>query len=1578
MQYFWHRSIPLATNSRTRSLNVILKKKIVPLNLAVLLRMQFDHDERIRRFGIECGDGIEWSGGAWTPGGEFCKSLVLKNVGCETINLTYVPPATSFFTMDFPEEVTLSPGMQLKVQVVFRPVRLDVYDDFIKFKVRKKKLSWSFAIPTLARLSQIKVTMKEYEDFGFCPVNEVASRQFQFKNDGQVPVDFKWNVATPFEIQPVSGDVPAGKSITFTATYRPTEASVYVSKSFLDVSGISPLEFKLSGIGKYPFVAVSEENLSFGKCFTGTVQEKEIVLKNKGLVAATISVGAMEQEIRPLFTVSPSHCAIEPGQCVSLKVTYHPACTGQFSCEKFEFKTAGGNTVGLCCSGNAIGPMVKIGRIGSMGSNFVQFGETLIKGLDTEYHTKIIYLSNRSETSAKFQFMTDPNAEFCFPNGVYGEIGGRKEKAITVTFRPSSSANYYKRIICAIQDQMPVIFEMVGTAYSGSLNEKKKRPEPLLLEHVIKHKRRQILGTYCLRPETLLEVSNSLEADFKEEDVVSTCSGDATVGQHSVAEELFNRPFQYASADESCVDFGVCSRFRKCESKSITVKNTHQSKVTCTWSVNCEKNESPFEIFPKSQDIESGGSAEFRVHFRPSHDNVYYHATASSHVHLKSNRTFRLVNTNAFVPPCCVTVDLLAHTFQPDCEHFLPKIQVDSHGNKVGANKHSIDLPVCHAGESVYQTFCVRNSGNTPVKFEFTKNFTNSSFSVMPERGIILSNAFQLLTVKSNPLSVGPHEQVITCLFNNTTSHEFHLSCYCDVPGVEIAEIGTGRVMSTIYIKPVSCGQKTNRMFKVQNTSRVPLQFEFKVPKRFQTVLSVTPSSGQVMPLQSQEVHWTFAPTSVSRYDMNVVLFARSISDSPIALERRFEVNLISQSTEKCLRMEQTEVSMGTVLPNTSSQNHFSLANDSDGDVPFEFHVAAGDVPEFLKLSITSGVIPARSALKVDLLFEPTVCGNYEFTVTCNESMKILILGTATNPTIAIEDARCSEIATSSIWNQFEIESFNQILNTTETMAQDLVEMRFTPGFLESPQQVISLQFKNPGDLPVEFRFKFPNESDIEIEDWADESEPSKEEMQVASLINDNIVDIQPRKGMLLAGEACCVRFSYKYESRLCEGDHQVEVLLAIKNGKKVPLRLSGKTLVSEEPYIFVNNCRLMSLPLGIVFPPVQQVELVNYSNSVLEYDVDMDSINQLCINNYDYPVLSCSNPTGTIQAGQSHFLDLIFSPVEDKQYECVVIVRYNGDRCTQFRLTTGQAIRPPTQQLLAVPHQLASVSTDSVDFGTAVVGGLVSRISIIRNLSAGSLQFYWNQVIPGLTIRPSSGTIAPGSFVICKFTYTSDSPCILSRTIQCLLETIGNTENSDCLSKNSRSESRASTIRPRVKNAKKAYQSVVHRSTACRDQRLKLDGTFTAIQAEETEEKSVEQCSTSGQKMFLKLYAATFSKEDKTTDSFIRRNHDDRVDAMIEGRNPKLTLDTIDIGKIVKHPSLLSSIAPIKPMFIDFLAAPCQPRSKMVLRNEIIQLAEFQTLAESTVENTVLNLIQEALHGEIDLFKPSTLLYKK
>lgn len=266
--------------------------------------------EQQKLYGIDCGDGIVFGGGTWAPGGEHSKKIQVKNVSTHTIKFKYELPSSKYFSMEFPELTTLSPGTMKMLPISFRPVKYEAYDDTVLFIVHrmehgKKASTGKFCLPVTAAIAKLKVNVPESIDFEYCPTMEQTIKTIHLTNTGQIVALFKWkmpNNSQPFTITPESGSLQPGKSIAITCIFLPNTATVYdapvqcVVQEMGDNNQSDTRIVHVYGIGKYTHLVASTNELDFGEILvgaTGTTKaptEMDITLRNPSLVRANFQV----------------------------------------------------------------------------------------------------------------------------------------------------------------------------------------------------------------------------------------------------------------------------------------------------------------------------------------------------------------------------------------------------------------------------------------------------------------------------------------------------------------------------------------------------------------------------------------------------------------------------------------------------------------------------------------------------------------------------------------------------------------------------------------------------------------------------------------------------------------------------------------------------------------------------------------------------------------------------------------------------------------------------------------------------------------------------------------------------------------------------------------------------------------------------------------------------------------------------------------------------------------------------------------------------------------------------------------
>ena len=121
----------------------------------------------------------------------------------------------------------------------------------------------------------------------------------------------------------------------------------------------------------------------------------------------------------------------------------------------------------------------------------------------------------------------------------------------------------------------------------------------------------------------------------------------------------------------------------------------------------------------------------------------------------------------------------------------------------------------------------------------------------------------------------------------------------------------------------------------------------------------------------------------------------------------------------------------------------------------------------------------------------------------------------------------CLNTITSMIKTNFFFDFTDfQVGDGAEDMLNTLkhFDFQFTPRPQGSPNEVVLLEISNVTNLPLRFQVKFPNELDIELEQWADVGEPTELEIRQNSIIDQRLFEFEPRRGELKPGETMVVR----------------------------------------------------------------------------------------------------------------------------------------------------------------------------------------------------------------------------------------------------------------------------------------------------------------------------------------------------------------------------------------------------------------------------------------------------------------------
>ena len=1055
--------------------------------------------ERAHVWGIDCVERLTWRG--WEPGGSYVRTVTLKNVGKKALKVKYRLPQTKYFEMEFPETMKIQPGLSATVDVTFRPIRFEQYDDFIEFKVAG---AGAFQVKVSALLPFISLKMPPAVDFGYGAVNELMQKDFTFVNDGDVAVSYKWAVDLPFVFTPGEGSLEPGETGHVHAEFTPADATVNVVNAICaltDQSGHAlPTESyncSVTAVGKYPYVRFSEPEIDFGEVMVGRTVEQTVKLMNQSPVGASYEVARGETEHDHVFKCTGK--GIQGGYLKQksheeFKVQFTPSMPGTFSSESFKAYTPGGNVATVKITGTAIGPSVTLSQ-STFQFGSVVAGKSVRRVLDIENHSDLpVHWQIDSECLGTFALGADRGVLEPKFQGIPGKA------QVVVTFAPIEPANYHKRIIVALRDHRPLAFDVVGTGYDD-----KRRPAPMRQSHVEEY--RAMCAAGLITPGQ--PPSRRERSLFPNE--IDAVKASAMTAQETYMAMFEPDPLVAVSLDKSQIDFGPTNRFKTPQSRTVTVTNDCKQKLVVFWggqepaavndtSVDAEAkraaaaDRNPFFAFPESCDLRPGQSAEFRITFRPTKDKQHYARQLECFAYVKSMRSFRQVTEDNFTPPWTSTVWAFGHTHGHSGAQlgFQPKCSFTARGSR-------LYFPPTVKGDYAFQTIALRNDGDTAVGFEFPAKALGSGlevdentgyaspFSCHPSKGAVPPRSFTLVTFRFDATDTEPHREQMHCVLNGLPERAITLDVRArgHVPRVTV---GDG---NAFVFTPTCVGAAATREIEMRNASRINVLYEWAIPERLANVLGVSPHAGMIRGDQTIKSTWTFCPNKSRKFGFKIPLLLRvpngEVSDPGATgrreafvgagtVEERVDVNIHAEGTSGSVAMRPESVDFGHAVVDQSAERTIELHNRSNGIVRYRLETVFDDGCTEFDADVTFdesvGQIPARSSSTVRVTYRGRCRGDVGFRIVCrvvnaakpsrtvqeeeDDAPSVHGIATADYPTLCVTDAACPGVAKPVLWKRLSLNALNAELARPPTAVEDRLQR--TGGYDGSLASARSLQ----------------------------------------------------------------------------------------------------------------------------------------------------------------------------------------------------------------------------------------------------------------------------------------------------------------------------------------------------------------------------------------------------------------------------------------------------------------------------------------------------------------------------------------
>ena len=866
------------------------------------------------------------------------------------------------FCLDFPRPARLSPGMSVALRVVFRPPARRAYADAVTVTcdgapAAAVRLEAPLAAPALAAPAAL--------DFGVAPVRERVARPLPIANTGAAPLAFAWRVAPPFSISPAVGALAPGESLVCEAAFEPPEAAAFEGAAACEidggdgsggsgsgnaVSGGSGAVVRLTGAAKFPYLALEAPALDFGRVPVGRAATLQLRLGNLSPVEARFAVAAEDAATAaglpaavlgggggsssgggggdedgadgepPVFRVTPAEGTLGPGEYGLLTVTFTPRTAGAAAFQRFVAATPGGNRAALAVSGAGEGPRVVL------SARVVDFGDVPVaappppsrspqRDAGGQHHQqqqgaaapapappfRVVYLENASDVPARFEFVDDGGGVFLL-SPARGSVAPRSVAPVRVAFAPAAPANYWRRLVCVVQDApAPLSLDVLGTAFDaraagggGGGGGGGARPPPLEYAHVRTYLARAAAGGPLVPPaDGEADAAGAALQPLSQRQAEDPSAGGEPVGPDGW-ELLFSGqdPAGALEVSDASLDFGGAPRLSAAEPRALAVTNLTGAKVAVlacvpAWhdpadapagggsggSSNSGGGGRPaFEVFPESLDLRPGQTATLRVAFRPPRDGRHYAARLLVVAGVKAQRNFRLVAPRRVVPPWSRAVLLTGHTFGGG--------RVPELSPKVELSPWRVAFPPLRAGSAAHAVVAVVNRGDTPVAFALAPAGRGlpAGLAVTPPRGVVAPRSHALITLRYAPAcdaggaanTLPRLAATLAVVFNDSAADAGRLVV---TGGVHEPVVTTSLAPGNrLCLRPTCVGSVSTRTVQVVNAGRVAAAWRWTLSRRLAGAVAVAPAAGALEAGAACDVTFSFAPGEARAYEARAAL----------------------------------------------------------------------------------------------------------------------------------------------------------------------------------------------------------------------------------------------------------------------------------------------------------------------------------------------------------------------------------------------------------------------------------------------------------------------------------------------------------------------------------------------------------------------------------------------------------------------------------------------------------------------------------------------------------------------------------
>ncbi|XP_035860503.1 cilia- and flagella-associated protein 65 isoform X3 [Sander lucioperca] len=1387
--------------------------------------------------GLELKPELVWED--WDLGGEFTETLVLKNIHSKLQKLHIRPPLSKFFTL-IPQIIVLSPGTSFSMPISFRPLQRCEYEDSIEFQTK----DGSFQVCLRATIPCHALEVPDSVLLPLCAVQNSSHSTFLLKNVSKLQTCFQWECAAPFQLSPEQGLLKPGQECHITVLFQPQEALVYQQQANCKFGeegdkAESCCTVLLQGLAKYPCLQLRNsgtkdekkqcgKELHFGSVAVGQSLQKHFYIFNPSPVTASFSLSQLSSGAPLLgseFSCDVPRGKVAPGGSLQATVTYTPAVVDSVSVEYLSLKCRGAlNETLIKLTGNCVGPNV------SLSSSVVDFGCVEEGGAVVQ----TVELVNSSPVEALYQWVLD-----CSGNSVFsiqpasGTLCPHSHTTLKAVYRPTQPIAHHRRVACLILHRDPMFLDLIGTCHSELQQPAILKPEHLVLYKLHWYRRQDLAdtpsdiqqdnnvhldqqGALCpveeqshQRPDSAGVVCRNPMEEYYQSclgcmDPLSSSSSLSSLHVSVMPSELlFNHKISSILSTSST------------SSQPVSITNHTREKLSLVWTA---AQDSPFTVSPPLCELAPLKSTSFRVTYDPKQLNTLHGAQLECFAFYKDNQD---LEERVLFPPWCVTVRVIGHSFQPGKEHFIPSCSL---------KPPRVVFPALSVLS--HQTVLLQNCGDLPLTFCLDHSLNPAlaeSVFVVPSCGLIQPGSHQILMLRTTPTEDSPKQGFSLHLRLNAAKHTKELAVVSVVEHICMSLEGD----NSLYFQPTAVGSRTQRSHHIRNLSRLPLRFQWSIPESEQELISVEPDAGELHPNESSVQIWSFSPLAEKTYTLKPTLTFWPIQ-TPGCNKSHLTLNVVGMGAKGSIEAEKAVLDVGETLVGSYRSIQVPLVNNSPCPVSFclsvqqilldeELTYDPKSEPNALQLDCDRGTIASHATMLLRSTVRPHRRAQYLWTISyqmLNASGFVSsppqtvceVRAKGVFPTLQVIDVwgggSVGSLSKVHLWKLFSLDSLNEhmlsnpspaeltyrtptrhsLSSSPSVFTKVLLDFNFSAAPLTSEPSTFVLMFHNPGSIPVDWAFLFPEDQQIELEYWAETGEFSSAELHRMKVQDNHLFSISPRSGTLLPGQQRTIHFTYSHNFA---GTDRFPVVFKLSYGREILLNFQGVTVERDRPYLHFASKRhvFTSVTIGNCSPLRQMYELNNGGAVPVRYEVDMAVLSQLQVDNFNHPLLCCLNPEGVVLPGKTAILEWIFSPLEAKVYHMDIPIHIQDGDSTLVRFE-GCGLNSPTLgsttpfgcshtkaseacvQRLPFPGQVLFLSEDSVCLGDIPVCSRSSRILFLTNVShTDTVHYTWDQQSNQqvVQIHPDQGSLCPGESALCALTFTStDYPTAYQLDIVC------------------------------------------------------------------------------------------------------------------------------------------------------------------------------------------------------------------